>query len=91
MLGRRFGWFGKLRTDKGGIVSYGHRSVRHTDARGTYEFGFEDGILFPNPCQVEGAAHILSPAELASMLDQLRKAIEIDGHTVEVWGLDISG
>ena len=52
MFERRWIWFGDLVSDEGFAVKYGNRTVTYTDERGSFEFGLEDGLLFPNPRQV---------------------------------------
>jgi hypothetical protein len=40
----------------------GNRTVTYTDGRGPFEFGLEDGLLFPNSRQVAGKSVLLRTA-----------------------------
>jgi len=85
MFRRRWKWFGKLISDEGFTLAYGNRSIRYSDARGTFEFGFEDGILFPKPHQVAGDRASLSQSELGEIVDRVVRGIRSEGHTVQVF------
>ncbi len=85
MFRRRWKWFGRPISDQGFSISYGHRSVNYKDNRGVFQFGFEDGWLFPAPHQVGGDPVSLDETEIANMVDRVRAGIEFDGHTVRVW------
>jgi hypothetical protein len=83
MFRRRWRWFGKLVSGEGFSLAYGHKSITYTDQRGSFEFGFEDGLLFPNAVQVAGTPVSLQPNELQEMLERIARGIESEGHSVK--------
>jgi len=85
MFKRRWIWFGKLISEEGFALSYGHRSVRYCDDRGTFEFGFEDGLLFPNPFRAPGGPQQLNQSELNEIIDRVIRGIRSEGHEVQVY------
>jgi len=85
MFRRRWIWFGKLQSDEGFSLSYGNRSVTYSDERGSFEFGLEDGFLFPTPKQVSGKAVSLGRSELDAMMERVMRGIRSEGHAVEVY------
>jgi hypothetical protein len=85
MFKRRWIWFGKLVSDEGFTLSYGNRSIRYCDNRGTFEFGFEDGFLFPTPFQVTGDPVRLNKTELNEIVDRVIRGIRSEGHDVHVY------
>lgn len=88
MFKRRFASVGKLRSDEGSTISYGHKSVRYIDQRGNFEFGFEDAILLPEPHEVRGTSSSLNAAELKRVLDCVMRGLEAEGHSVRIWSAD---
>jgi hypothetical protein len=85
MFRRRWIWFGKLISDERFSIAFGNRSVRYSDARGTFTFGFEDDLLFPNPMQILGESHRLDSAELNQVIDRIKRGLEFEGHAVRVF------
>jgi hypothetical protein len=85
MFRRRWIWFGKLISDEGFTLSYGNKSVTYADNRGSFQFGFEDGFLFPAPHQVAGEPVTLSQSDLHAILERITRAIESEGHDVQVY------
>ncbi len=86
MFKRKFPWLGKLVSDEGFEVAFGHKSVYYIDYRGKFEFGYEDGYLFPTSCfQVAGEAISLSQKERSQMVERIVSGIREDGTTVEVF------
>ena len=88
MFKRRFKWFGKLVNDEGCSLKYKHRSVEYTDKRGTFEFPFEDGFLFPRPHQVSGHKVLLNQSEIEEMIEQVITAIKSEGNEVQLYEKD---
>jgi hypothetical protein len=77
-------WFGKLVSDEGFSLAYVNKSITYTDQCGSFQFGFEDGLLFPNAVQIAGTPVSLQPNELQEMLDRIARGIESEGHSVQV-------
>lgn len=84
MFRRRWIWFGKLMSDEGFSLAYGHRTITYTDERGSYQFGLEDGFLFPRPFQVGGKPRSLNQSELDEIVGRVIRGIESEGHAVQV-------
>ncbi|MFT4113100.1 hypothetical protein [Silvibacterium sp.] len=82
---RRLRWLGKLVSEEGFTLHYGNRSVYYADARGVFQFGFEDALLFPKPHQVAGDPVTLEASELEEVMDRVIRGIRFDGHTVDVY------
>jgi hypothetical protein len=85
MFKRQWIWFGKLISDEGFSLQYGNKTVRYSDDRGSFEFGFEDGFLFSTPHQVAGEPVSLSQSELGAVLERIITGIKSDGHVVQVY------
>ena len=83
---RRWKWFGKLRSEDGSSLWYGHKSITYRDDRGEFNFGFEDGFLFPTPHQVDGVPTSFTQPELDALLARIIAAIRSDGHAVQLFG-----
>jgi hypothetical protein len=85
MIRRRWGWLGKLVSDEGFEIYFGHKSVSYSDTRGTFEFGFEDGMLSATPCRVAGTSVPLNQCEVDQMVERVVEGIQEDGGKVEVF------
>ena len=85
MFKRRWIWFGRLVSDEGFALSYGHNSVRYSDDRGTFEFGFEDGFLFPIPFRVPDNPERPNQAQLEKIIDRVVRGIRAEGLEVQVY------
>lgn len=82
------GWlgFGRIRSDEGFTVQYGHKSVYYSDERGEFQIGYEDGLLFPDSlCQVRSVRKI-PEVDKALILNRMLKALKWDGHNPRVPG-----
>jgi hypothetical protein len=84
MFKRRWIWLGRLESDGGFSPAYGNRSITYSDERGSYQFGLEDGFLFPAPFQVADKPRTLSPSELEEMIERVIQCIKSEGHAVQV-------
>jgi hypothetical protein len=84
MFERRWIWFGDLVSDEGFALKYGNRTVTYTDERGSFEFGLEDGLLFPNPRQVTGKPVILEQPQLDAIIDRITRGVRSEGREIEV-------
>lgn len=85
MFRRRWKWFGELISDEGFSLKYANRSVRYKDERGVFEFGWEDGFLFPHSNQIAGEAVSLSESELNEILQRVMRGFEAEGHAVRLY------
>jgi len=85
MFKRRWRWFGQLISEEGFSLRYGHKSIYYIDERGRFEFGLEDGFLFPTAFQIAGTPVQLSPSEVEVMTDRVIRGIRAEGHTVELY------
>lgn len=85
MFRRRWKWFGRLISDEGFTLEYGNKTIKYTDDRGSFEFGFEDGFLFPKPHQVTGEPVSLSRSELDAIFERITRGIKSEGHAVQVY------
>ena len=85
MFRRRWGWFGRLRSDEGFTLAYGHRSITYADERGACQFGFEDGFLFPEPQRISGQQCHMDAKELEIVLARVMDGIRSEGHYVELY------
>jgi hypothetical protein len=84
MFKRRWIWFGPLISDEGFSISFSHRTVLYTDPRGTFAFGFEDGLLSPTLFQVSGDPWNSNPVELDGMIDRVIRGLRSQGTKVEI-------
>jgi len=84
MFKRRWLLFGDLVSDEGFTLKYGNRSITYGDERGSFEFGFEDGLLFPNPKQIAGTPVLLEQPQLDAMIDRIIRGVRSEGHNIKV-------
>jgi hypothetical protein len=85
MFKRRWIWFGKLISDEGFALAYGNKSITYSDDRGSFQFGFEDGLLFPTPKQLTGKPISLDESSLNTMIERVVRGIRFEGHEVDVY------
>jgi hypothetical protein len=85
MFKRRWIWFGELMSDEGFTLKRGNKSIRYTDKRGSFEFGLEDGFLFPKPVQVRGEPMPLNQSDLDEIIERVITGIRAEGHSVQVY------
>jgi hypothetical protein len=84
MFKRKWKWFGPVVSDEGFTLSFSHRTILYTDQRGTFAFGFEDGLLSPTPFQVNGQPWNMNAPELEQMIDRVLRGIRSQGDEAEV-------
>jgi hypothetical protein len=85
MFRRRWVWFGKLVSDEGFCLRFGNRSVIYADERGEFQFGLEDGLLFPASNQISGMPVILDQEETKLILERIVQGIKSEGHFVKIF------
>jgi hypothetical protein len=85
MFKRRWKWFGKLVSDEGFTLAYGNRSITYSDPRGSFQFGLEDGFLFPTPAQIAGEPRTVEASELHKIIERVISGIRSEGHAVELY------
>ena len=49
MFKRNWLGLGRIHSDEGFSIGFGHRTVFYTDERGTFQIAYEDGLIFPTP------------------------------------------
>jgi len=83
----RRGWFGlgRLRSDEGFSIAYGHKALRYFDEHGEVQAGFEDGYLFPDIFRVGTPLMRITGPDRDKILDRMVRALEWDGQSVQVW------
>lgn len=85
MFRRRWKWFGELVSDEGFSLAYGNRTITYRDERGSFEFGLEDGFLFPRPKQTSGTRKSLSQTELDEMIERIIAGIKSEGREIQAY------
>jgi len=85
MFKKRWLGLGKLVSDEGYEISYGHKSVYYRDNRGKFEFPYEDGLLVPKPFQVAEETISVDQSEIDQMVERIVNGIKADGHQVQVY------
>ena len=76
---------GRIRSDEGFSVHYGHKSLYYSDERGTFEIGFEDEQLFPDSLRSTGTEIQLQDSDKTLILNRMLQALEWDGHYVKIF------
>jgi hypothetical protein len=59
--------------------------VVYRDGRGKFEFCYGDGFPFARPCQIAGAAVVLSQAEVDEVVERVVCGIRSAGLAVQVF------
>jgi len=77
-------WRGKIISDEGFEIFFGHKTAYYQDNRGRFSFGFEDGLLSATPHQDSGQATALSQAEIDQMVDRTVRGLMWEGLPVQV-------
>ena len=85
MFRRQWIWFGKLISDESFALAYGHKSITYSDTRGSFEFGFEEGLLFSPPSQRTGLALALSQSGVEEMVERVIRGNLSEGHAVQLY------
>jgi hypothetical protein len=85
MFRRRWRWFGELVSDEGFSLAYGNRTIAYRDERGSFEFGLEDGFLFPTPRQTSGIPISLTQDELHQMIQRIIDGGRSEGNEISVY------
>lgn len=80
--------FGRIRSNEGFTVRYGHKSVYYTDERGEFQIGFEDELLFPASLCLLKPFREIAEDDRALILDRVLQALKWDGHDARVWASD---
>jgi hypothetical protein len=60
---------GRIRSDAGFLVYYGYKSLYYRDERGTFEIGYEDGLLFPTSLCLTNPMRQVPESRLLSLSD----------------------
>jgi len=85
MFTKRWKWFGELVSDEGFSLAYGNRTITYMDESGSFEFGLEDGFLFPMPKQTSGTRRALNQTELNEMIERIIRGIKSEGREIQVY------
>jgi hypothetical protein len=85
MFKRNWLGLGRIRSNEGFSVYYGHKSVYYTDQRGTLQIGYEDDLLFPDSLSWMKPNGTLSEPDRALILDRMQRALEWEGHRARLW------
>ena len=82
------GWLGvgRIHSDEGFTVYYGHKTVYYSDERGEFQIGYEDGLLFPDSLCLVRPVRQIPQSDMALILNRILKAIKWDGHNPRVSG-----
>lgn len=84
MFKRNWLGFGRIRSDEGFSIWFGHRTVFYADERGTFEIGYEDGLIFPGSLSLTHPIRPVSEPDRALIVKRILSALEWDGHKPEV-------
>lgn len=82
MFRKRWPRLGKLISDEGFEISFGHRSVYYRDSRGEFELAYEDEFLSAAPYQVSGQPVVLSQSEIDQIVERVVQGIAWEGREV---------
>jgi hypothetical protein len=85
MFKRNWLGLGRIRSDEGFSVYYGHKTLYYVDRRGTLQIGYEDDLLLPYSVCWMKPNDILSEFERAVIFDRMLRALEWDGHPARLW------
>lgn len=85
MFKRRFPGFGRIRSDEGFTVHYGHKTLYYSDERGTFQIAYEDGLLFPDSLCLALPIREIPQQDKALIIDRMLRSLEWDGHHARVW------
>lgn len=85
MFKRSWLGLGRIRSDEGFSVYYGHKALYYADQRGKFEIGYEDDLLFPTSLNWVRSNGVLSEPERALILGRMLQALEWDGHQARLF------
>ncbi len=69
---------GRIRSDEGFSVYYGNKTLYYTDHSGTFQIGYEDGLLFPNSLRWLKSNIVLPKSDYSLILERMLQALEWD-------------
>jgi hypothetical protein len=84
MFKKRWPWRGKLVSDEGFEIFFGHKTAYYQDNRGKFSFGFEDWLLSATPHQDSGQAVALSQSEIDQIVERIVRGLTWEGLSVQV-------
>lgn len=82
---RKWLGLGRIYSDAGFLVYYGHRTLYCKDERGTFEIGYEDDLLFPPSLCLTNPMRQVPESGKALIIERMLEALKWDGHNVEVF------
>jgi hypothetical protein len=85
MFKRNWLGLGRIRSDEGFSVYYGHKTLYYADKRGTFQIGYEDDLLIPKSLSGFKSNCELSESDRALILERMLHALEWDGHPARLW------
>lgn len=85
MFKREWPGFGRIRSDEGFSVYYGHKTLYYSDERGTFQVGYQDDLLFPDSLRLSEPTREIPVHDKALIIDRMLRALEWDGRRVTVW------
>lgn len=84
MFKKHWLWRGKIISDEGFEIFFGHKTVYYQDSRGKFSFGFEDGFLSATPHQDSGQPVALSQPQIHQMVERTVRGLTWEGLPVQV-------
>jgi hypothetical protein len=76
MFKRNWLGLGGIRSDEGFSVKYGHRTIFYTDERGTFQIGYEDGLIFPNSLRLIEPLRPVAETDKMLIVERILSALE---------------
>jgi len=85
MFSRRWFELGRIRSDEGFWIGFGHKSIKYMDDRGEVIAGYEDGYLFPDISRTGPPRQLIPAPERDIIVDRIVRALEWDRKAVTIW------
>lgn len=57
-------------------MKYGHRTIFYTDERGTFQIGYEDGLIFPNSLRLIEPLRPVAETDKMLIVERILSALE---------------
>ena len=76
---RKWLGLGRIYSDTGFLVYYGHRTLYYRDERGTF-VGYEDDLLFPTSLCLTNPMRQVPQSDKALIIERMLEALKWDGH-----------
>jgi hypothetical protein len=87
---RKWLGLGRIYSDAGFLIYYGNRTLYYEDERGTFQIGYEDGLLFPTSLCLTNPIRQVPESDKVLIIERMLEALKWDGQPADVFSKNSS-